>query len=221
MICTAPYVRELNEGVYVKTVKAILFDLGNVLVRFDPKIAEKAYGAYGKIWEGSFVNYLMDSDICNSYMEGKLTSSQFYSRTCRYLKIKIKYGEFYDIWNSIFFSDPDMEKLVSDTKKKYPEIKLALLSNTNEEHYKFLEKEYKILEFLDFYVVSHEVGKIKPHPDMFKEALRLTGTFPKETFYTDDREDLIESARTMGIRAYQFTGHQRLREQLDKSGIQV
>jgi len=205
----------------MQKIKAIFFDLGNVLVRFDIKKSEEALNAYGNIPKGSFIDYVLDSRNCNKYMEGSLSSSQFYAKTCRLFRLKIKYGEFYTIWNDIFFSYPEMEKIVRNIKEKYPEIKLILLSNTNEKHYEFIKKEYTFLSLLDEHIVSHEVGKIKPHPAIFKTALNLSKTLPKETLYTDDREDLIEAARTMGIRAFLFTGHKELNRQLGKLGIHL
>lgn len=205
----------------MKTIKAILFDLGNVIIRFDATLFEKALEPFGKIEEGKIVDYLMESYNVNRYMEGRLTASQFYARTRRKFGLKIKFGEFFRIWNSIFFPYPEMEQIVKRLKKRYPEIRLVLISNTNEEHYEFLKKDYDILSLMDECVVSHEVGKCKPHPAIFREALKLAGTLPKNTFYTDDREDLIEAARVMGLKAYKFVGHEELRKQLAKFGITV
>ena len=52
-------------------------------------------------------------------------------------------------------------------------------------------------------------------------ALALAGTEARSVFYTDDRADLIKKARAMGIKAFQFTGYEGLREQLAKFGINV
>ena len=204
-----------------KTIKAIVFDLGNVLIKFDPALLTRGFSEYGKVDEKKMTEYLLESDNINRYMAGKITSSQFYTRTKKIFRIKISYREFYEVWNSVFHPYPEMEDMVRAIREKYPEIKLVLLSNTNEEHYEFLEKEYGILEVFDECVVSHEVRRIKPHPDIFQEALRLAGSLPRETFYTDDRKDLIEAARVMGLRAYQFVGHEELRKHLAKFGIEV
>lgn len=205
----------------MNTIKAILLDLGNVLVKFDAAILDKGYKPYIKLKDKKFSDYIIDSDNVNRYMEGKLTSSQFYTKTCRFFKMDIDFKEFYHIWNSMFFPYPEMESLVKSLKKKYPHIKLVLISNTNEEHYEFLKKDYDVLDVFDFRIVSHEVGALKPHPDIFSIALRAGGAKPKEAFYTDDREDLIQAARTMGIRAFQFTGHENLQKQLAKYEIHI
>ena len=202
-------------------IRAILFDLGNVIIRFDPDILDKGYSPYARMIEGKFTDYLLNSEVINAYMEGKIDSSQFYHRTRRVFKMDVDFNEFYRVWNSMFYPYPEMEEIIISLKKNYPDVKLVLISNTNEAHYDFIKQKYEVLKHMDACVVSHELGKQKPHPDIFKEAMRLAGSIPKDTFYTDDRPELIEAARVMGIRAFQFTGHEALRESLAKCGIQI
>ncbi|MFH1306011.1 MAG: HAD family phosphatase [Candidatus Omnitrophota bacterium] len=204
-----------------KKIKTIFFDLGNVIVKLDPMVLEREYAARGRVKEGEVIEYFMDSDEINRYAEGKLTSSQFYNRTRRRFKMDIKYNDFYRLWNEIFLPYPEMEDIIRNLKKGYPDIKLILVSNTNESHFDFVKDKYNILDLLDAHVASHELGAQKPRPKIFQEALRIAGSLPKETFYTDDREDLIDAAKVMGIRAFHFTGHTGLREHLAEFGVNV
>lgn len=202
-------------------IKTILFDLGNVLVNVDIARAAKTYSTFSKRKEEEFSHYIHTSRELKMYQEGKLTSSQFYAKTCRLFKMDIKFADFYDTWNSMFYPYPEMETIIKNIKKKYPHIKMILLSDTNEAHYTFIRKEYNILDLLDGFVLSFEVGKEKPHADMFKSALSLADTIPRDTFYTDDKAELTRAARVMGIRAFQFTGHEDLRETFRKCGLEV
>jgi len=204
-----------------KTIKAILFDLGNVIVRVLPEIAAKGYSDCCKMTEESFADYITGSDNVKKYQEGKLTSSRFFTRTKNFFKMDIKFREFYDIWNGMFRPYPEMEEIIGTIKKDYPDIRLVLLSDTNEAHYQFLEQQYAVLDLMDERILSYEVGKQKPHPRMFAAALDAAGSIPKNTFYTDDRPELINRARTIGIRAFQFTGHEDLRQQLSAYQIRV
>jgi HAD superfamily hydrolase (TIGR01509 family) len=204
-----------------KTIKAIFFDLGNVIIKLVMENLASAFEGQGNVTAEKIIAYATDSDNLNRYSEGKLTSSKFYSRTKRLFRLDMRYREFYEAWNSMFAPYPEMEDIVRTIKKKYPLIKLILLSNTNEAHFNFIREKYKILDLMDETVLSHEVGRQKPHPDIFREAMRVSGTIPKNTFYTDDREDLIEAARTMGIRAFLFTGDEALRQNLAKFNIEV
>lgn len=205
----------------MKSIKTIFFDLGKVIVNFDLAILEKGYAAYGYKPDGNIDEYIMGSESGTRYMEGDISSSDFYKRTRRSFKMDIKYNEFYEVWNSMFFPNPEVENIIKSIKKNYPDIALVLMSDTNEAHYNFLKERYEVLGLIDHNVLSYKVGRLKPHPDMFKEGLRLTGSLPKEVFYTDDRLELIEAARIMGIRAFQFTGHEALLADLAKVGINV
>ncbi len=205
----------------MEQIKSIFFDLGNVVVKLRPEALEEGYKSCCKLEKGAFIDFItdMDSRDINQYMEGKITSSQFYNRTRRRFKMDISFPDFYRVWNSMFDHYPEVEEIIRTIKKKYPEVKLILVSNTNEAHYEYIKGQFKILELFDACVVSHEHGRQKPVPSIFNEAMRLSGSMPKTTFYTDDRLDLIEAARVMGFRAFQFVGHEELRAQLAKCGL--
>jgi putative hydrolase of the HAD superfamily len=204
-----------------RTIKAILFDLGNVIVKVAPDVPAKEYSAYCAMTEQRFMEYITNSDNVKKYQEGKLTSSRFFSRTKRFFRMDIGFHEFYRIWNSMFRPYPEMERIVRNIRKKYPDIRLVLLSDTNEAHYEFLKQECEVLDLLDDWIVSYEVGRQKPHPHMYRAALKAAGTIPKDTFYTDDRQGLIDSARVMGICAFRFTGHEDFQKQLAAYRINV
>ncbi|MFH1798192.1 MAG: HAD family phosphatase [Candidatus Omnitrophota bacterium] len=204
-----------------KPIKAILFDLGNVIVKVNTRPLEEKWAYSGKKASSEVIDYFMDSDNMNGYMEGKLSSSQFYTKTKRFFNLDMKFHEFYDLWNSVIVPYPEMEVIIKNLKNKYPDIKLILISNINEKHYTFVRENYKILDLLDGFAVSHELGRQKPHHEIYQEAVRLAETLPKHAFYTDDRQDLIDAARTLGIRAFQFTNHETLQSQLSRFGINV
>jgi len=202
-------------------IKAIFFDLGNVIVKFDDKILEKGYGEHCKMKPGKFLEYLADSKDVDMYMCGKTTSSQFYSRATRAFKLKMKFYDFYHVWNSMFWKYPEVEEIILGLREKYPHIKLILLSNTNEQHFNFIRKEYGVLEVFDGFIVSHEVGRQKPKVDIYNAAIKLSGCVPKDIFYTDDVAKFIDAARVLGIKAFQFIDHNKLRSDLSRFGVIV
>lgn len=202
-----------------KKVKAVFFDLGNVIVRFDVGILSNILFPGDTQKADEIEKFVMDSPDMNRYMEGELTSSRFYSRVKKRFNLKLGYRDFYEAWNGIFFPYPEVEEIIRSLKEKYPEIKLVLVSNTNETHFNFIEKEYDIITLFDEKILSHEVGCQKPDNEIFSKALAASDTLPRDTFYTDDRADLIEAARVMGLRAFQFISHDKLRSDLARVNI--
>ena len=205
----------------MKQIKAILFDLGRVIVGVHLDKLAAGLSEYGKFREKDLLEYCSESRNYNFYQEGKITSSQFYARTVKIFRLRVKYNEFYNVWNSILTHSPEMEKIIRGIRKKYPDIKMVLISDTNKAHFEFIKEEYDILDELDDCVVSYEVGKQKPTAKIFNEALKRAGSLPKDALYVDDRLDLIKGGRVMGIRSHQFTGAEAFREQLAKFDILV
>lgn len=202
-----------------KKINAIFFDVGNVLVKYDIEIMETEYLKYCKQKKGVLTNYFQNSETIKRYMLGKLNSSQFYAKTRRLFKMDIKYYDFYDIWNSIFSRFPEMEDIVAKIRKKYPEIKMIVVSDMNEAHCEYLMDNYKILDQMDGYVWSHIVGKRKPNSLIYNNALKISGAIAKEVFYVDDRENFIKKSRPMGIKSFHFTDHKTFIEQLENVGV--
>lgn len=205
----------------MNTIKSIFFDLGNVLVKYDLAIMLKGYIKHGCDPKRDISSYIMESNTGKKYMEGRIDSSRFYRESCRRLNIDISFDDFYRVWNSMFFPYPEMEDIIKKLKEKYPGVSLILISDTNEGHFNFIRKNYEFLDLMDHYVLSYEVGRMKPNRKIYREAIKTSGALAKDIFYTDDRLDLVEAARTLGLKAHQFTGHENLLSQLSKFGITV
>jgi FMN phosphatase YigB (HAD superfamily) len=74
-----------------------------------------------------------------------------------------------------------------------------LLSNTDTMRFGFIKRKFPEILIFDEYVLSFEVGFMKPHPQIYKEALERAGFRAKECVFIDDREENIEGAAKLGI----------------------
>jgi len=202
-----------------KKISAIFFDIGNVLVKYDLQIMEDGFLKHCKQKKSVLTDYFQNSDNAKRYMIGKLNSSQFYAKTRKVLKIELKYYDFYDIWNSIFISFPEMEDIVMKIREKYPDIKMIAVSDMNEAHCEYLISNYKVVNQMDGYVWSHIVGKRKPNSIMYNNALKISGATSKEVFYIDDKENFMKKPRSMGIKSFHFTDYKNFLKQLENVGL--
>lgn len=63
-------------------------------------------------------------------------------------------------------------------------------------------KETGLLELLDVRLTAGDVGKLKPHPEPFREAMRRLGVSSSEAVFVGDRvQDDIAGAQLAGMRA--------------------
>ena len=200
-------------------IKAIIFDMGNVLISFDARKSSRAFSkilgvSEQELWEAFFV-----SDIEKSYTRGEISSEEFFkSVRARFPGRTIDFATFSRLWNDIFTENKDMEGLLAKLKKRYP---LYLISNTNELHFEHVKARFNVLKYFTKCFPSHEVGVRKPDPKMFRHVLSDIRLAPKETVFIDDVEEFVEGAKRVGMRAIQFKSLATLEAELRKLGVQV
>jgi HAD superfamily hydrolase (TIGR01509 family) len=95
----------------------------------------------------------------------------------------------------------------------------VLLSNTNRIHFEGILANYPLLRHFDRYVLSYEVGAMKPDTLIYEKAIKAAGCRPEECFFTDDIEEYVEGAKRMGIDAVQFQSAAQIREELSLRGV--
>jgi 2-haloacid dehalogenase len=92
------------------------------------------------------------------------------------------------------------------------------LTNWSAETFHHVRRFGFLEEFTDV-VVSGELGLTKPDPEIYYELLRRTGTRPEETFFTDDSARNVAGARAVGLDAVQYTDTAALRRALVERGV--
>jgi len=197
--------------------KAIIFDIGNVLVAFD---FQRAYARLEPICRYSIDDVrsrLRASGIVPQLETGRVEPAQFVEQFCGLLDLNLNLQQFQEIWSSIFLPEPIMPApLLAALKARYPMI---VLSNTNALHFEILRRDYDFLRHFDHQVLSHEVGAVKPSPEIYREAVRLAGCRAEECFFTDDIPEFVEGARREGIDAVRFESPTQVEAELRARGI--
>ena len=94
-----------------------------------------------------------------------------------------------------------------------------MLSNINILHYEYLRKNFPVFGVFDKIFLSFQMGLIKPNKEIYNLVIRDLGVNPEEIFYTDDRPELVQSAKSLGIRGCVFTNFDHLMSALSENGI--
>lgn len=197
-------------------IKAVIFDLGNVLVNYDVEKAAKRFSAASglstqEIWKRFFL-----SRFEQAYTRGQISTREFHKIACKTLRASIPLSVFSHYWNDIFWENPGMDKLLARIKKHYP---LYLISNTNALHYNHIRKHFKLLRHFKRRFPSHQVGARKPDLKIYRRVLKQIGYRPEETVFIDDMKTFIAGARKAGMHTIHFKGRPALVQSLRKLGI--
>lgn len=191
-------------------IKVILFDLGKVLVDFDHQRAAERISGFCSKTPLEIYNLFFESTVTVAFEAGKITPQDFYLEVKNMLDLKLSYESFVPIWNDIFFLSPknrSVFKLANSLRSYY---KTALLSNINILHYEYLRKNFPVFSVFDKIFLSFELGVIKPDKEIYNRVIKELKVAPDEIFYTDDRLELVESAKSLGMKGCVFTNFEQL-----------
>lgn len=199
------------------SIKAVLFDLGKVLIHFDFEPAFKKLAKHSGKSPDEIRGFFASSELEVLYDGGKISSRDFYRRVCRALGLTLSYGEFEALWNNIFKPVPGMSALVDRLERTH---RLVLISNTNEMHFNFVKKHYPVLKKFSRHIVSYKEKIRKPDSRIYRKALSACKAKPHEVVYIDDREDLTSAAKELGFHVHTFKNDRpKLEQLLKKHGV--
>ena len=195
----------------------ILFDIGNVLLRFDYK---DALHALIPPEHGDAAERLRLLDVKRDDFEsGRITAANFIEWSLQTLDSRASAAEFIAAWRSIFNPIPETWALARQWADEGH--RLILFSNINPIHHPWIYEAYEIFSLFHGAVMSYEIGCMKPHDGFYETAIERYQLVPEETFYIDDLADNIETGRRFGFHChhYNHTQHHELEKAAAALGL--
>jgi FMN phosphatase YigB (HAD superfamily) len=197
--------------------KAVIFDLGRVLIDFDFQRGYHALQGLCPHAAAEIPRRLASTGLVERFETGRMEPRDFVAQMSAALDLKIDYDHFCRIWSSIFTETLIPESMLTGLAARY---RLLLLSNTNAIHFEGLRASHPtLLRHFHELVLSYEVKAMKPRPEIYQAAIALAGCRPEECFYTDDIAPFVTAARSLGIDAVQFQSAAQLQGELQARGI--
>ena len=183
-------------------IRCVISDLGRVIIFFDNNIFFEKIANYCPFSKEEIAELTSAHlEIVRSFDEGKITPEEFYNQVTKVLQASIDYDSFYSIYNDVFSLNPPVLEIMQRLKGNY---RLVLLSNTDVMRFGFVKKKFPEIMIFDEYILSYEVGSMKPHPQIYREALKRTGIKAEECIFIDDKEENVEVAQRLGIHGIQM-----------------
>jgi FMN phosphatase YigB (HAD superfamily) len=197
--------------------KAIIFDLGKVLVHFDFKRGYRELEGLCPYPAAEIPKRLVSTGLVPRFETGLIEPADFVEELSRALDLHLDYDRFCGIWSCIFGETLVPESMLEGLAARY---RLLLLSNTNAIHFEMIRRNYPLIRHFHELILSYEVKAMKPSPEIYRAAVARAGCRPEECFFTDDILEYVEGARGTGIDAVQFRSAEQLEEELRSRGIE-
>ena len=198
--------------------RIILFDLGNVVVDWDP------VRLYAKIFPTLEEAEAFCTDVCNMTWHVEHDRGLSFAEGARRLKaVYPQYADEIDAWHGRWFEmfdgyEPGVPALMARLEEAgHP---LYGLSNLSAEVWPEMRERFAMIRLLRDVVVSGEEGVIKPDRKIYEIALERMGhPAPGDVFFIDDSLKNIEAAREIGLVAHHFQGAAGLEQALLAEGL--
>jgi putative hydrolase of the HAD superfamily len=197
--------------------RAVIFDLGKVLVHFDFKRGYRELEGLCPYAAAEIPKRIATTDLVERFETGLVEPRDFVAQFSAILDLHLDYDRFCRIWSCIFTETLIPESMLAGLAARY---RLLLLSNTNAIHFEMIRESYApLLRHFHELILSYEVKAMKPHPAIFQRAIEAAGCRPEECFYTDDIAAYVAAARAMGMDAVQFESAAQIERELTARGI--
>lgn len=193
-------------------MKNLIFDFGNVVIRFDP------YYMSGKVAENEDECKILAKTVFNPVIfertdRGDITADEHLAMVLPEVpeELKQKAELLLNTWYKHLPPNDGMEQLLIDAKSAG--YKLYLLSNINKQFGEH-KGEIEILKYFDGVLLSSDVRFIKPEPEIYNCFINAYNLNKEECLFIDDRQVNIDGAEAVGIKGYLFENAYKLSEYL-------
>ena len=185
--------------------RAVIFDLGKVLLDFDYAIAARTLSPLSRLDAAAFKRVLDQSPLLHEFESGRLTNAEFHGEVRNLTGYTGEYDQFAAAFGDIFAEIPPMIALQRELRTRG--VPTWVFSNTNDLAVGHIRRRFPFFNEFDGYVLSHEIRAMKPLPASYEAIERQTGRRGAELLYLDDRAENIEGARARGWRTILHADH--------------
>lgn len=179
-------------------VKAVVFDLGKVLVDFDYGIAARALALQSKVPAEEIRSLIDQSPLLFRYESADLTTTEFFEQVKRQIGFRGNFDAFATAFANIFTEIPAMTRLHDEIRER--RLPTFILSNTNEIAITHVRKNFRFFGDFTDYIFSFEHGALKPQERLYEITEQRSGCAGGEILFFDDKPENVASAAKRGWR---------------------
>ena len=201
-------------------IKAVVFDIGGVLLEESGKKARKYLAKKYKFSEQKFTEFAK-KNIRKSHL-GQLTAKQFFTKLIKELEISATPEELIETWLHIRRKTTKKIKGSIRILKKLKKqgYKIACLTDTTILNDK-IRNEIGIYDYFDLKILSTKEKAWKPEEKIYKSLIKKIKTKPEEIIFIDDDKYKTKPTKKLKINTIIFENPRQLKRELKKYGVKV
>jgi len=201
----------------VTSSTTVVFDLGGVLIEWDPRhLYRKLFDVPDEM--ESFLAEVTTAEWNAQQDAGRPWAEAVETLIAEHPERHELIEAFHVRWPEMLAGEiPGTADVLSELRDTG--IRLVALSNWSAEMFPVARERFDFLSWFEGIVISGEVGVNKPDPRIFAHLVERFEIEPAATLFIDDSPANIDAARALGFRAIQFTDAAELRRELVRLGL--
>ena len=200
-------------------IEYLFFDLGNVILPFDHGVATTKIAEVLGVSPSQVKAWIFDSGLQQEFEKGEIYQVGFCNRFSELSNSNLDDEFLLNTVSDIFSLNRKLVPLISQLRAvNFP---IGILSNTCIAHWEFALERFPIVEqlFGDF-VLSYEVGSMKPDAFIYERALAVAAVKPRRCCFVDDRIENVVGAKAVGLEAVLYQSVEQLEIELRCRGVE-
>jgi 2-haloacid dehalogenase len=199
-------------------INTIIFDLGGVLIDWNPR------HLYRKIFKTEEeIEWFLKNICTNEWNEQQDAGRSFAEATEELLAkfpeheqpIRAWYGRWQETINGSIEGTVDILRAIRDSKK----FKLYALTNWSAESFPWALDNFEFLHWFEGIAVSGVEKTRKPFPEFYHLLLNRYQIDPAKSIFIDDSHRNVLGGEAVGIKGIHFQSPEQLKIELQKVGI--
>ena len=197
--------------------RAVVFDLGKVLLDFDYGIAARKIASRSQRPPAEIQRLIDQSALLFRYETGLVTRDQFYREICGASGFGGSIDEFSGFFADVFVAIEPMVELHEELRQR--RIPTYVFSNTNELAVSHVRRNFPFFSNFDGYIFSYEHGVMKPDERLYEVVEKESGRRGAEILYLDDRPENIAAGVARGWQIILHHSPEESRKTIQRLGL--
>jgi 2-haloacid dehalogenase len=190
----------------------VIFDLGNVLVRWNPRLLYEELIADADERE-RFFDTVLTQDWIRSQDAGRPFAEGIALLTERFPRYASEIRAFWDRWDDMV-PGPIDETVAILAELRQRRTPLYALTNWSGETFPRARRRFPFFEWFEGIVVSGDIGLVKPDARIYEHLITTYGLAAEDCVFVDDSQANVAGAAAVGMAGLHFQSPEQLRRDL-------
>lgn len=189
-------------------IKAVIWDMGGVILRTGTKVPREQLAQLHSITLDELYDLVFNSDTAENATLGLIEEKDHWQAVAISLNIP---HESVDEFRAKFWEGDLIDtRLIEYIQSLRKRVKTGLLSNAWSDARNYLCQRIDCEQVFDYTIFSCEIGLKKPDAEIYHDILQKMQVEPQEAIFVDDFAENIDGANAVGIYGIQFNSTEQV-----------